>query len=219
MTAAGVLGGAHGPTWWVRLRALLAAGLVLGAGTTSSLAAWTDQSVAQGQFAAGTFDIEANPSKPYSASGPWNSHTDMPAVLQFSAAGMTPGSTRYAPVALRSAGGSVGGTGQLKGATVVGGSDPGLAAALRYRVVSSSTCSGSAFTGAAPFVVGSSAQSVPLTTGQGTAPPLQLPANPEGGPGATVRLCFEMTLPTGAATTLQGKEASVEWQIQSTSTP
>lgn len=44
----------RGPSRWRRLRAVLAAGLVLGAGASVSLAAWTDRERAGAMFTAGT---------------------------------------------------------------------------------------------------------------------------------------------------------------------
>lgn len=40
-------------TWWVRLRVMLAAGLLLGVGASTSLATWTDQEHAEATFVAG----------------------------------------------------------------------------------------------------------------------------------------------------------------------
>lgn len=44
----------RGRSWWVRLRVVLAAALVLGAGATTSLAAWSDQDETAASFAAAT---------------------------------------------------------------------------------------------------------------------------------------------------------------------
>ena len=38
--------------WWLRMRALLAAALVVGLGATSTLAAWTDEAHAEATFEA-----------------------------------------------------------------------------------------------------------------------------------------------------------------------
>lgn len=42
----------RGRSWWVRLRVVLAAALVVGAGATTSLAAWSDQDETAASFAA-----------------------------------------------------------------------------------------------------------------------------------------------------------------------
>ena len=43
-----------------KISAILAAGMVLGVGTTATLAAWNDSEYAQGSFAAGTFNLEGS---------------------------------------------------------------------------------------------------------------------------------------------------------------
>ncbi|WP_051297338.1 SipW-dependent-type signal peptide-containing protein [Brevibacterium album] len=201
----------------LRIRALLAGGLVLGAGATSTLAAWTDETTARGEFAASTFSVQANASKPYSASGPWTSAESDVAVLRFDASGLAPGSVRYAPLALRTGTESLGGNAVLGPAQVVssGSGAADLGAALRYRVVVSDTCAAAAFTSGARYLVGAAgaAGGVRLTTGQSEASPLALPAAAASAPGAPVRMCFELTLPAGAANALQGQTATADWRI------
>lgn len=205
-------------SWPVRLKVVLACGLSLGAGATTTLAAWTDGTDAQGEFAASTFVVEANSSDPYAASGPWAPHTEEAAVLQLEAPDLTPGSARYAPLALRTTTGSLGGTAVLGGAEVTGSQ---LAPALRYRVTtydpSAGECSGDDFGTGAHFLVGDAATPVPLTTGQDAQVPLELPAASDTVPGDPSHLCVELSLPTGADSALQGESATARWQIISTS--
>ncbi|MFC7456727.1 hypothetical protein ACFQS2_05995 [Brachybacterium sp. GCM10030267] len=202
---------------------MLVSGLALGAGATTTLAAWTDPTRAQADFSASTFVVEANPSAPYSPGGPWATHAETAAELRLAADGITPGSTRYAPLALRTTAGSLGGTALLGGAQVTGDGtgSPQLGPALRYRVVTyepgTGTCAGPAFGDGARFLVGTSATTVPLTTGQDPQRPLTLPAAGPDAPGPAVHLCLELSLPRGADNALQGKTATARWQITATS--
>ncbi|GAA1489132.1 hypothetical protein [Brachybacterium sacelli] len=205
-------------SWQVRLKVLLACGLTLGTGATTTLAAWTDGTEAKGEFEASTFVVEANPSAPYAASGPWSPHTEEAAVLQLEATDLTPGSTRYAPLALRTTTGSLGGTAVLGGAEVTG---TPLGPALRYRVTTydppAGECGGDDFAGGAEAVVGDGTAPVPLTTGQDAHHPLELPAASDTDPGGPVHLCVELSLPSDADSALQGESATARWQIISTS--
>lgn len=207
-----------GRPWWVRLRAVLATGLVLGAGATTTLAAWTDQVIAEGSFSASTFVIEVNSSTPYDeAENQWAAAADQAAVLQFDAAGMTPGSTRYAAVALRVATGSIGGTAVLNGAAVDSPSGD-LGAHLQYRVIDSASCSEEAFGAGADYRVGGPNDHEPLTAGQDDqTAALELAPATADGPGTPVNLCFEVILPAGAPNDLQGQAAIATWSFDATS--
>src|SRR5690625_2824795 len=77
-----------------QIQALLAGGLVLGVGATATVAAWTDQEDAFGEFQAGQFQIEAT------TDASWQSF-DGPYEMEFDAAGMYPGQNMYASVLLR----------------------------------------------------------------------------------------------------------------------
>lgn len=212
-----------GPPWTVRVKAVLACGLALGTGATSTLAAWTDETHVQGEFTASTFELEANPSTPYTAAGPWSPHTEDAAVLQLDAEGLTPGSARYASLALRTVPGSLGGAAVLGGAEVTGdgGGDPQLGPALRYRAAvydpGAGACDTGAFGSGADFVVGTAGSTVPLTAGGAAESPLVLPEADDSEPGIPVHVCFELSLPSGADNALQGRSATARWQIISTS--
>lgn len=212
MTDAGARGADLGRPWWVRLRAALATGLVLGTGATSTLAAWTDQSVVTGEFSSSTFVVEANPSTPYTDDGPWAPHADEAAVLQLDAQELTPGSTKYASLALRTTAGSIEGTAELDGADVADSPDLDLADALRYRVVVAEGCEEGAFEAGAEFVIGGPDAGEPLTSGQ-ESEPIELTSDEQDTPGQPVHLCVELSLPEGADNDLQGKQASAQWRI------
>lgn len=205
-----------GQPWWVRLRVVLATGLVLGAGATTTLAAWTDQVLVEGEFSASTFVVEANPSTPYDgAGGSWAAYGDEAAVLQFEAAGMTPGSTRYASLALRTASGSIAGEAVLNASGLEG--PTALGDALRYRVITSQACDGAAFSGSADYLVGSASGHVPLTTGQADGDSLSLADAAPDAPGQPTHLCVEVILPAGSSNDLQGQTASASWSIDALS--
>lgn len=212
-----------GPSWAVRVKAVLACGLALGVGAGSTLAAWTDETHARGEFEASTFVVEANPSTPFSAGASWAPHTEQAAVLQLGATGLTPGSTRYAALALRASQGSLGGTAVLGGAEVTGdgGGTPQLGPALRYRAAvynpSAGACDVGDFGAGSDFLVGGPGSVVPLTTGQDAQDPVELPAADDSAPGTPIHLCVELSLPAGANNALQNRSATARWQIISTS--
>lgn len=198
--------------WWVRMRAVLATGLVLAAGATPTMAAWTDHAVADGEFSASTFVVEANTSDPLDPDG-WAPHADDPAVLQLSADDLIPGSRTHGALALRTSEGSVGGTAEIHGSD----SDSDLVRALRYRAVVSPTCHDGAFAAGADFLVGDEHTAVPLTSGQNPDAALELPAAEPSAPGEPVLVCVEMSLADDADNALQGESASMQWHITSTS--
>lgn len=203
------------------MRALLAGALVLGLGSSVTLASWTDSDFASGAFGASFFQTESNVTKPYDALGTWNANDVSPgASLVFNAAAMSPGTVVYAPFAIRTMATSVAGEVVLgvPAVTSSGTGNADLGAALRYRVVRSATCQASSFTGSPAFVVGSDGAK-PFTSGQadGVVNPLQ--AASATLPGAPTQFCFEVTLPEGANNALQGQTATATWQFTATSTP
>jgi predicted ribosomally synthesized peptide with SipW-like signal peptide len=192
--------------------AVLAGGLALGLGSTSTLAAWTDSEIGQGSFTTSVFDTQS------STDGV--SYTDNNgggATLAFPATGMSPSTTRYATFFVRTKPGSSSGSMTLSGATYTPpGSDEAtvLGAALRYRVVSTTgTCAAAAFTGSPVWVVGPTAQT--LSTPGSVA--VALAGATASTPGTPSGLCFEVSLPSSAATTLQGASSTAVWQIVATS--
>ena len=203
----------------LRVRALLAGALVLGLGSSVTLASWTDSDFATGSFGASVFQTESNATKPYDASAAWNT-SDVPpgAALVFDAVSMSPGTSVYAPFAIRTKAGSVAGEVVLGAPSVAssGTGDAELGAALRYRVVRPATCEASSFTGSPSFVVGGVAAE-PLTSGQAAGVVNPLPGATATQPGVPTQFCFEVTLPAGASNALQGQTATATWQFTATS--
>ncbi|MGO4474116.1 SipW-dependent-type signal peptide-containing protein [Arthrobacter sp. M-10] len=189
------------------MRAILAGGLVLGAGCTLTLAAWNDSEFAAGTFTASSFQIESS----VNSGGAWLAHptSGSAATMAFSAAGMSPSTVNYAPIWIRTTAGSLSGTLTLQGAS---NNNAVLAAALAYRVVrySSGSCDSSQFTAGASYLVGTSASTVPLTTaGAATA----VAANSL----SPTQMCFEVTMLASADNSLQGASVTATWEIKGTS--
>jgi predicted ribosomally synthesized peptide with SipW-like signal peptide len=194
----------------LRVRALLAGGLVLGVGGTMTLAAWNDSEFAAGTFSASSFALQSSTD----SGGTWQEHatSGTAATMSFNAAGMSPGAVNYAPIWVRTTAGSVSGTLALQGGQLAAGGNAGLFAALDYRVVryTSGSCAAGQFTAGASYIVGSSSSKVALgTAGSSTA----VAANS----GTPVQLCFEITLKAAAANSLQGTTAGTVWEIKGTS--
>lgn len=189
---------------FLRVRAILAGGLVLGVGCTLTLAAWNDSEFAAGTFTASSFQIESS----VTSGGAWLAHptSGSAAAIAFNSAGMSPSTVNYAPVWVRTTPGSLSGTLTLQGAS---NGNAALAAALAYRVVrySSGTCDSSQFTAGASYLVGSQASKAPLTTsGAATA----VAANSL----TPTQMCFEVTMLASADNSLQGANVTATWEIK-----
>jgi predicted ribosomally synthesized peptide with SipW-like signal peptide len=197
-----------------RVLAVLAAGSVLGVGTASTIAAWTDSEVATGSFVASVFDTQSQTA----GSPTYASHATAPnaATLTFSGGALSPGALAQAWINVRTSPAStVGGTISLTSATATGG----LAPALEYRAVRLSTavptatCNAAAFTSGTPvFVAGSASTYIPVTTVPGT-----IVANPIDAAGAQLGFCVEVRIQPGAANSFQGTSGTVTWTFTGTS--
>jgi predicted ribosomally synthesized peptide with SipW-like signal peptide len=197
-----------------RIRAVLAAGLVLGIGTVATLAAWTDTENARGSFASSVFGTESQ-----SAGSPtYTSNTTAPgATLTFAATAMSPGTSFHAWLNIRTTTAStVGGTVSLASATAAGDLGP----ALQYRAVRmtaatpTATCNAATFTTGTPaFVAGASGTY--LSASQVPATPV---ATTIGAGGAEVGFCIEVRIAPGAADIFQGRTGTVTWGFTAAST-
>jgi predicted ribosomally synthesized peptide with SipW-like signal peptide len=201
---------------FLRVRALLAGGLVLGVGAAVTAASWSDSEYATATLSTSTFNTESNVGGVgyLDNAGPTGTTVSLP-VGAFS-----PGTTGYLPVLIRTKATSIAGTVVLGGAVFTGTDATLLRDAFVYRVVrTTATCDASAFTSSPVFVVGTSTASAAplLTVGQNVAVTNTLAAAPLAAPGAPTGFCFEVTLPSNASTTLQGKTASATWQFLATS--
>lgn len=195
-----------------RVRAVLAAGIVLGIGTAATLAAWTDTENATGTFGASVFGTESqSQGSPAYASNP----ASPGATLTFNATAMSPGVSFYAWLNVRTtAASTVGGTVVLTGSTGTGA----LAPVLEYRAVRLSgvapgvACNATAFGGSPVFLTGAAGAYLPVA--QTPAPAV---SNSIGPAGAALGFCFEVRIVAGAANTFQGATGQVGWTFTSTS--
>ena len=208
------LGSTRGRGFSLRLRAVLAAGVVLGLGVTATLASWNDSEFATGSFVTSTFNTESNAQ----AAGYADNAASPGPTVTFSGAGLSPSTSAYFNVLVRTKATSIAGTVSLAGAALGGADAATLGAALVYRVVATTgTCNAAAFTGSPTFVVGAAATYRALTAGQEIGVSTALAAATASLPGAATGFCFEVTLPAGASNTLQGKASTATWQFTATS--
>jgi predicted ribosomally synthesized peptide with SipW-like signal peptide len=192
----------------------LAGALVLGVGATMTLAAWTDQEVATGAFAASVFDVVSSPD-----ATPLTSHGTAPgATLTFAATGLSPGTSVFAHLDVAtSTGSTVGGTLTL---TAIGSATTagiGLADALGYRIVrltgTTTPCTASAFTAPAQWVTPATGAYTNVTA---ALPALSAVALDSGGVNVR-RLCVEAQLAGAASSDHQGASSTVTWSFTGTS--
>jgi predicted ribosomally synthesized peptide with SipW-like signal peptide len=201
---------------FTRVRAVLAGALVLGVGTTVTLASWTDTEYTQASFSASRFDTQSSVDN-----ATWADNTAAPgATIAFTGAGMSPNTHRYGYMLIRTKPNSVAGTLTFAVPTVTnGGTDtaPFLGTALQYRAVAitAAGCSSTTFTSGSPtYVVGGPAAYVSLATAGPTSVPLPAATALAGAPAG---YCIDVLLPAGADSALQGKSATVTWRVTATS--
>ena len=214
-----------------KVRAILAAGLVLGIGAAFTLAAWTDDEWVFGQSGNGggpgtkTYHMEQNTWSDATGVASWSDQgTQDGGALTFSvnADNLVPGRTVYAPMQLRAAAGS-----EDLVATLAGGmqsstninnqviNSTALYTALTYEVkqgVEQASCNAAGFSGAGTEFVG---EGPSLTVGSLTA--ISLPAGANSQAGQPVDICFALTLPSAVIDpSLQGKQTVPLWKFTST---
>lgn len=189
-----------------RIRAILAAGVVLGIGGASTLAAWTDPEYTTATMTAGRFGIEGA-----SGTAAFGEHATRGSAAQLAfdipTNALAPGATAYSAFRVRTIDGSVAGTALL---TADGGNEAGLGAYLRYgvSVVSGTTCSAATFASGTVIVPRGST----LTTSATQSQSLQAAS------GNTVTYCFAITLPPETGNAAQGTTLSATWNVQAQST-
>lgn len=216
-----------------KIMAILAGGLVIGVGGSFTLASWTDSEwVFAGDGTGGpgvgtsTFEVQQDASNP--PAGTFNDFETNPGdALSFGigALALSPGTTTYAPVALRTTSASIGGTLDLKAAVaatgitatvpaVLDGPGTGLWNALTLQVVVDDapyTCDAAAMSAKTPVVAAGST----LSTAGAVTRTL------DAASGNTQYYCFAVTLPVpgtpGAFDSLQGHVVAPAWEFAATS--
>jgi predicted ribosomally synthesized peptide with SipW-like signal peptide len=220
--------------------AILAAGLVLGIGATVTLAVWNDSEWVTGGadlngdgvvdtpgVGTSVFEVQQNTSSPYSDTAWSDRETEPGGPLDFTidALNLTPGEAVYAPVSLTTTATSVAAeslalNAAIPSPTVAGQDDVDglLFSALQLRVVvaatadaaAPATCSAAAFTGASTYVIGSALAPAALNAA-GPAVPTVTDLAAAGAD--KLDYCFEISLPEGAPSTLQGRDIAPTWQF------
>ncbi|WP_010525351.1 SipW-dependent-type signal peptide-containing protein [Nesterenkonia sp. F] len=185
-----------------KVRALLAGGLVLGVGASTTLAAWNDSEHLGGTVTAGHFTLEGSTD----GSSYSTSTTDSPHAVSFSAAdALIPGAQSYAFFSVRTAAGSAGGELQVQGDD---GNVGALPDALTYavRTVSGTACDAASFSSGTEVVTRGTAVSADAQTAQSV----------EADSGSAVNYCLELTLSAEAPNEVQGESATPVWHVVGT---
>ncbi|SDH27522.1 SipW-cognate class signal peptide [Agrococcus jejuensis] len=194
----------------MRLRAVLAGGLVLGIGTTATLAAWNDSEYATATVTASRFGIEGN----INGTGYAEHATSPGPTLVFSpvTSAMSPSTSSYTTVLVRTTAlTNIGGS--LVMSTSSAPSDATLAAQLTYSVRSvplGTTCDANVFTNSTGTQI--VATNTPLTTAvpANTQTLSTLGANP-------LTYCIRISMLSTAPSTVQGLTTNVTWAWTGTS--
>lgn len=199
-------------TGLLRLRAVLAGGLVFGVGAAATLAAWTDREYGTGTFTASTFDTESTSA---ASSTGWASNVTSPgATLAFNATGMSPGTLQYATLNVRTTL-----TTNVAGNVVLTSTTPTgtLPAVLEYRAIrtplTTTTCNAGAFTAGSTYIAGTS---VPAYQSSSTVPAVAV-QSPVAAANGEIRYCFEVRMAPTAATSYQGTTGTITWLFTATS--
>jgi predicted ribosomally synthesized peptide with SipW-like signal peptide len=188
-----------------RVRALLAGGMVLGAGAAITMAAWNDSEFAQGNFAAGSFNLVGS-TDGLAFSDHASAGSAAPLSFTLNAATLSPGDVVYAPFAV-----------ELDATTtsdaiaaITNAASTGTVSNLTYSLLQTTTfdCS-SATIGATLVPAGTAVGVVPAST------TFNLTKSVNGvDPGAPVHLCFAVTAGSGIA---QGQMGTSTWRFTAAS--
>lgn len=196
-----------------KIAAVLAGGLVLGIGAGTTMAAWTDSQQATATFRAGVFQLE---SKTTASGFDWKNSTILtkPQVI-ISADGMSPGSSSYGYIDVRTNGDStLGGEVQLNNAKEgTGTNDRIMIDALQFRakpVFENTDCASDIFDDVDdPFLAAMADPAQGIQT---------LQAGAGDDPGNAVRYCVEVRMKTSnVSNEVQGKSANLIWTVQGSS--
>lgn len=195
-----------------RVRAVLAAGLVLGVGSAATLAAWNDSEFSSATFTAGKFGItgslDGQTFTDYTISG-----SPAPLNFQLPPTAMTPGMTTYALFSVKTLPDSVAGNVTLSVSTSTGALLPNLSYGVRLIPtptdgVEATKCGATAYNASTSVVV-------PAGTAMATGAAGSQPVGANGS--GQVNYCFAVTLSANADNSAQSKTANQVWQVLGTS--
>lgn len=221
--------------WRDRVMAVLAGGLVLGVGGSLTLAAWQDEEWVFGGTNGGTapglgttsFEVQQDARSTYTAAGAsWADFESNPGdELTFTTGALVldPGKVVYAPVALSTTPASIAGTLVLRPAVPAVGitvNDPGdllwSALVVSVRAVASTANVDGPVCGPATFLTSYDTAVLTDQVGLGTGVALASQSL-SAARGNVVHYCFEIELPLGAVSELQGRTVAPAWQFIATS--
>lgn len=192
----------------VRIRAVLALGVVLGIGTVGTFAFWTENAVVDaGTLSSGTLHVQVNGANPYTS-------------LTLPMTAMVPGSTSAEVLTVSNTGTAplkYTFTGGLGGTNAADFSSAG-AAGLLLTIRQGGTKTGGTCTGGSVVFTEAPLTNVTTTVLLARRPTTPLSAaNNLGVGGGTEALCVQIKLSDTAPTTLQGKTATATFSVNATS--
>lgn len=195
-----------------KAKAILAGGVVLGVGAVVTLAAWTDQEWASGDFRAGSFNVESSVDgetfKDHEGEGKGGA-----AALEFKmspANNLSPDDTTAAPFVLRlddetTYGAEV----SLKNTSLTGGNATGLTYGIT-RVDSVDACNANLNEGVRDIVE----KGTPLGQKPATSKNFTLVQGTDGAPGKEAILCFQITADDNLS---ESQTATATWAFDAVS--
>lgn len=211
-----------------KIVAIAAGLLVIGVGATYTLASWNDSEWvwggASGDAGIGTstFEVQQDASAPFTAPGTWADFETNPGdELTFSigALALSPGSTVYAPVALRTTADSVAGTVTLRGAVAASGVAVDDASGLLWDAVRVTvyTATGATPPNACAPGLDTAEWGTPLLSNATLGTAASTTQSLAAAAGSTQHYCVALTLPAGSPDTLQGRTIAPAWEFASES--
>ncbi|AGW40430.1 ABC transporter sugar binding protein [Leifsonia xyli subsp. cynodontis DSM 46306] len=187
-----------------KLKAVLAAGLVLGAGATVTLAAWSDSEYATGTFSAGTFNlVGSTDGTTFTDHATSSSAASLPFTVN--TATLSPTDVTASPFAVQLAANTT----NNATVTVTSSTTTGSIANLTYQLLQTTTFGCTATTtGTTLVAAGTAVGSVPSST------TFSLTKGASGAAGSPVYLCFKVTAGSGL---VQGQTGTATRQFQAAS--
>lgn len=200
-----------------KIRAILAAGVVLGVGAAVTLAAWNDSETVTGTFTAGSFNLQGSTTGATTGFADHNvADGDTAASLAFAlpanlSQNIAPAQTVYSPFWVRLAAGTTTGADLAVAAAAGTGTNAANLSYAVYSISASATCDAATVASLTPVASGATLNTAP---GTGTVG-LTKGAGAPSVDGDAVQLCFAVTGQTGL---VQGGASVATWTLTATST-